>query len=110
MARATGVGGVFFKARDPGRLREWRERDAPHRVGYTVWGPFREETTYFAPSEKPFMFTFPVDDLDGLLAKLWATGVDVDARIEEYEYGRFGWIVDPEGNRVELWEPAPRGA
>lgn len=121
----TGVGGVFFKAEDPKKLREWyakhlgitptdhgsviftfREDDNPDKRGYLVWGPFPESTKYFDPSTKPFMFNYRVRDLDGLLAKLRAAGVTVDDKVEEYEYGRFGWAVDLEGNRIELWEPA----
>lgn len=123
MARATGLGGFFFKADDPDKLRDWyrdqldvpvgkdgysfgwRDRDAPDTLGFTVWGPFKRDTRYFDPSTKPFMFNFRVDDLDGVLARLRAAGVEVDDKIEEYEYGRFGWVMDPEGNRVELWEP-----
>lgn len=131
MERVTGLGGVFFKAKDPQRLRawyrkhlgigagrqgsrtfpgetvvfEWREKDEPERVGYTVWGPFPTDTKYFDPSPAPFMFNYRVADLDRLLHQLRREGVQVEDRIQEYEYGRFGWIIDPEGNRVELWEP-----
>ena len=125
MARVTGIGGFFFKSRDRRALKhwykehlgivprpdgtiafEWRERDAPDQVGYTVWGPFPEDTTYFDPSASPFMFNFRVADLDALLPVLREEGVEVDERTENYPYGRFGWIMDPEGNRVELWEPS----
>ena len=121
----TGVGGVFFKARDPkgliawyqqhlglkptsgsSVLFNWREADSPERFGQTVWGVFPETTEYFDPSTAPFMINFRVADLDGLLKRLRAAGVQVDDRLEEYDYGRFGWIMDPEGNRIELWEPA----
>ncbi len=124
MERVTGIGGMFFKAKDPKALMgwyhrhlgivvetpggasfRWREPDEPEREGYTVWSAFPDDTTYFAPSAKPFMFNFRVADLDALLAELRAGGVPVEDRVEEYEYGRFGWIMDPEGNRVELWEP-----
>ena len=70
-----------------------------------MWSPFSEEDRYFAPSTKPFMFNFRVRNLDALLAELGASGVAVDERIETYEYGRFGWAMDLEGNRIELWEP-----
>ncbi len=127
MRGVTGIGGVFFKSTDPEELVawyqehlgiqlredgsvdfEWRERNAPHEVGYTVWAPFREDTTYFNPSEKSFMINFRVADLDSLLRQLQEEGVVVDDRVEDTPYGRFGWIMDPEGNRVELWEPVPR--
>ncbi len=124
MKRVTGIGGVFFKARDPDGMREWyhkhlgiksgqygdasfewRAQGDPERIGYTVWSMMADDTTYFDPSTSPFMINYRVADLDGLLKKLREEGVEVDDRIEEYEYGRFGWIMDPEGNRIELWEP-----
>jgi predicted enzyme related to lactoylglutathione lyase len=74
-------------------------------VGYTVWGPFSHDSKYFEPSTKPFMFNFRVADLETLLEQLRKEGVQVDDRVEEYEFGRFGWIMDPEGHRIELWEP-----
>ncbi len=77
----------------------------PQREAYTVWSPFAADTDYFAPSEKPFMINFRVNDLDSLLADLRSVDVQVDEKREESQFGRFGWIMDPEGNRVELWEP-----
>ena len=124
MQRVTGIGGIFFKARDPAGLREWyakhlglpcdqygyqfewRDRDDPTQRGFTVWAPFAEGTQYFAPSEKPFMFNFRVTDLDAVLEALRREGVPVDDKIVEEENGRFGWVMDPEGHRIELWEPA----
>ena len=121
--RVTGLGGVFVKARDPagilgwyrdhlkvdvqdfGASFRWREEQAPARRGATIWGVFGADTGYFAPSDKPFMLNFRVDDLDALLARLRAEGVAVEPRIEESGDGRFAWIMDPEGTRVELWEP-----
>jgi predicted enzyme related to lactoylglutathione lyase len=125
MGRVTGLGGVFFKAKDPERMYGWyehhfglkreqgcvlfrwreRDREAP---GTTVWSVFKEDTTYFDPSPAPFMVNYRVDDLDALLARLRAEGVTVDDRREDSEYGRFAWVIDPEGNRLELWEP-PKG-
>ncbi len=124
MKKVTGIGGVFFKAKEPVKLKswyrdhlgiipnpdgyvsfQWRDNDAPDRVGLTVWEVFPADTDYFEPSSKPFMINFRVENLDALLAELRAAGVQVDDRLEEYDYGRFGWILDPEGNRVELWEP-----
>lgn len=127
MQRVTGIGGIFFKARDPKQLMawynqhlglsapttedetyvtfSWRESDALNRDGSTVWALFPQDTSYFAPSASPFMINYRVADLDGLLEQLRAEGVTVEERIEEFEYGRFAWITDPEGNRIELWEP-----
>ena len=127
MDRVTGIGGIFFKSQDPKKLKgwyqehlgiapdaegyvqfEWREKDDPDRVGYTVWNPFPHDTDYFNPSTKPFMVNFRVADLQALLEQLRKEGVQVDDKVEEYEFGKFGWIMDLEGNRVELWEP-PEG-
>jgi predicted enzyme related to lactoylglutathione lyase len=79
--------------------------DDPNKERYTVWSPVAANTDYFAPSEKPFMINFQVENLDDLLAQLKGEGVEVDPRLETYDYGKFGWIMDPEGNRIELWEP-----
>jgi predicted enzyme related to lactoylglutathione lyase len=117
----TGMGGVFFKTGDPGSLKAWyaeRLGVTPDPDGYisfhwqevdgtaafTVWEPFPDTTDYFDPSDKPFMINFRVRELDDLLERLRTGGVEVDARLEEYDYGRFGWIMDPEGQRIELWE------
>ena len=127
MKHVTGIGGIFFKATNPKKLGEWyrehlgleveeyggvtfRESTAgaessPKREAYTVWSPFEVDTDYFAPSEKPFMINFRVADLDALLAKLRGEGVKVDERTEKSDFGHFGWAMDPEGNRIELWEP-----
>ncbi|HEV2805249.1 MAG TPA: VOC family protein [Chthoniobacterales bacterium] len=123
-----GVGGVFFKAEDPEKLAAWykdhlglavedyggvtfRESqngsDSPKRQAYLVWSPFPSDTTYFAPSSKPFMINFRVANLDELLAELRSKGVAVDEKTEKSEFGYFGWAMDPEGNRIELWEPPP---
>lgn len=125
MAKVIGFGGIFFKARDPQALSAWYAQhlgleveqfggtkflDDSARPGCIVWSPFKEDTTYFAPSTKPFMVNFRVDDLKTLLSALRGAGVQVDARVDESEYGKFGWIIDPEGNRVELWEPPPKSA
>ena len=93
---------------DPTVVFTWRERDDPDRVGSTVWSPFPAETDYFGPRGKSWMLNFRVRDLDAMLAQLRAAGVEVDERIEELPEGRFGWFVDPDGNRVELWQP-PEG-
>ena len=125
MKRVTGIGGIFFKAQDPEKLKawyhehlglepdsevggvafKWREADQPETIGRTVWSPFPADTKYFAPSQASFMINYRVVDLDRLLDQLRREGVEVDDRIEDYEYGRFAWITDEEGNRIELWEP-----
>lgn len=124
--RVTGIGGVFFKAKDSRELAGWyqdhlgiklegadsgsaqflwRERDEPHAPGTTVWAVFPENTDYFGTESAAFMINYRVADLRALLDRLRAEGVWVDDRVEEYDYGIFGWIQDPEGNRIELWEP-----
>jgi len=127
MKRVIGMGGIFFKAKDPKALYEWyrkhlgiesaadgsgamwRDAEHPEVPGCNVWAIFPHDTKYFAPSQAPFMINFRVDDLDALLKALREEGVPVDDKVEEYDYGKFSWIVDPEGNRVELWEP-PKGS
>ena len=84
---------------------KWRRIDGLGKESYTVWSPFPSDTDYFAPSEKPFMINFQVENLEQLLAQLKLEGVDIDPKVETYDYGKFGWIMDPEGNRIELWEP-----
>ena len=133
--RVQGIGGIFFRAQDPAALGAWyikhlgipnllgttgfwwRHDDDPERRGHTVWAPFDADTDYFGEggseatrsSERPadWMINYRVDDLDGMLARLRDDGVTVDDRIEESEFGRFGWALDPEGHRFELWEPPP---
>ena len=123
MARVTGIGGVFFKTKDPVALRDWYvehlglEKDDEGYVlfrwgdevkGSAVWGPFPEDTTSFEwPSDKQWMVNYRVDNLDDILTKLRAEDVDVDDDTFEDVNGRFGHCWDPEGNRVQLWEPNP---
>lgn len=127
MKRVTGLGGLFIKCSDPeamygwyekhlGITREhgtvsfkWRDADDPEKTGTTVWALFPENTKYFEPSRAPFMMNFRVENLEQLLQALRAEGVQVDDKVETYDYGKFGWIMDPEGNRIELWEP-PAGS
>jgi catechol 2,3-dioxygenase-like lactoylglutathione lyase family enzyme len=121
MKRVIGLGGVFFKAKDPKALYEWYRKhlgiegspgtgamwnaaDDPEIPVFNVWSIFPQDTKYFDPSRSSFMFNFRVDDLDGLLKALREEGVQVDEKVERHEYGNFGWIQDPEGNRIELWE------
>lgn len=125
MGRVTGLGGVFFKAEDPERLYAWYEKNLGLKredggvffrwrdkesgaPGTTVWAIFGKDTRYFEPSPAPFMFNYRVDDLDALLEQLRHAGVQIDDRRDDSKYGRFAWIIDPEGNRIELWEP-PEG-
>ncbi len=120
MKRVTGIGGVFFKARDPESLRAWYARhlgidvqswggtsfewgDTPN--GTTVWTIFPATTEYLAPSNAPFMINYRVDNLDELLRVLKEEGCSVDEKTDSSEFGKFGWVMDPEGNRIELWEP-----
>ena len=88
---------------------KWREGIDKGREGMTVWAIFPKATTYFQPSQASFMMNFRVADLDGLLKALKEEGVEIDPHREDYEYGRFAWIMDPEGNRIELWEPPAGG-
>ncbi len=124
MKKVTGLGGIFFKCKDAGIMNdwyikhlgfkqaedggilfEWRDTDKPDQKGYTVWGPFKETTKYFEPSQKDFMINLRVQNLEELLKQLKEEGVSIVGEMETYEYGKFGWIMDPEGNKIELWEP-----
>ena len=124
MKKVTGIGGIFFKCADPGKMNEWyakhlgfpvadygtmfqgRELDNPDKVNYTVWTPFKQETKYFEPSTKDFMINYRVGNLEGLVDQLRKDSVTMIDKIESVEYGKFVHIVDVEGNKVELWEPA----
>lgn len=132
MAKVTGLGGIFFQAEDPQALKDWYrenlgvgdtapftsteegggaidfhwvELSEPRRPAMTVFGPFAAGTEYFRPSDKPYMFNFRVDDLDGMLERLAAAGVEVLPEREDAPYGRFAWLIDPEGHKIELWQP-----
>lgn len=123
MQKVTGIGGVFFKARNPQQLMEWYNEylgiqfqhgyiqfkwiddQGNKATGSTSLSIFKEESTYFSPSEKPYMINFIVSDLRALLAELREKGVTIAGDMQEHDYGRFGWIIDPEGNKIELWEP-----
>ena len=116
---------MFFKAKDPSALYEWYERhlgikrspdgsdvvfqwkDDRDGAGMTVWSIFKSDTRYFDPSPASFMLNFRVDNLDALLAALEREGVSIDPKRDNAEYGKFAWIYDPEGNKIELWEPPP---
>ena len=112
-AGVTGLGGVFFRARDPDELKAWYQRvlgvpaDDLMPSDGLVFGIFHADTDYFGPSGQGFMVNFRVASLDAMLARLREAGAEVDEQTQEQEgIGRFGWAVDPEGNRFELWEPA----
>jgi catechol 2,3-dioxygenase-like lactoylglutathione lyase family enzyme len=119
VAKAIGFGGVFLKARDPQALSAWYAKhlgipeqdggslafDGPESVGMTVFAHFPQDTRYFGVGEQPAMVNFRVDDMDELLAGLEAAGVRIDPKREDHAYGKFAWIWDLEGNRVELWQP-----
>lgn len=123
MKRVTGIGGIFFKANDPAALAAWYRDHLGLDVagwngavfqwggdgseaGATIWSPFAADTPYMAPSHASFMINFRVADLAALLAALKDEGCEVLERTEVSEQGKFGWVIDPEGNKVELWEPA----
>jgi catechol 2,3-dioxygenase-like lactoylglutathione lyase family enzyme len=127
MARVTGIGGIFLRAKDPKALAAWYAQhlglqlnpyggasllwtdQVPPNTGQTEWSLFPEDTTYFGPGTdnvpQQSMVNYRVDDLDALLAQLTTAAVTIDPHREDYDYGRFAWIVDPEGNRIELWQP-----
>jgi len=119
MARVIGVGGVFFKSPDPGKLKAWyiqhlgfpadedpgvsfSNKNLPDSA-YVVWGPFAADTRYFDPADKAYMFNLVIDDLDDALQQV--AGAEIVGEVEEYDFGRFGWFLDPDGNKVELWQP-----
>ena len=111
----TGIGGVFFRARDREQLSAWYHEvlglpvtdSATAKMGTTVWAAFDQATGYFGPSRQEFMVNYRVDDLDAALRRLRQAGADIAPEVDQDDYGRFAWGVDPEGNRFELWQPAP---
>lgn len=126
MKRVTGIGGIFFKSKDPKALGAWYrdhlgldvtdwggaifEWGGPgSEKGQTIWSAFKSDTTYLEPGTSSFMINFRVADLHALLDALKAEGCNVVDRTDESEHGKFGWVLDPEGNKVELWEP-PTGS
>ena len=110
----TGIGGVFFRARDPDALRQWYHQyiglpldDPVQGEGIIVWAPFSEDTDYFGDRSQQSMINYRVEDLDAVIARLREAGAKVDDEVVMQEgVGRFAWAFDPEGNRFELWEPA----
>jgi predicted enzyme related to lactoylglutathione lyase len=126
MQRVTGIGGVFFQAKNAESLRAWYKQhlgidvqawggvafawadsDGKPVAGTTAWAIHEHTGTDYAPSSSPFMVNYRVHDLRALLAALKAEGCNVLEKVDESEYGKFGWVIDPEGNKVELWEPPP---
>ncbi|EAY28660.1 VOC family protein [Microscilla marina] len=121
--KVTGIGGIFFKCQNPDQMKTWyhqhlglrtdqygalfefRQADAPEKPGYLQWSPFSQDTTYFAPSKKEFMVNYRVENLEELVEELKAQGVTVLDEIETFDYGKFVHILDPENNKIELWEP-----
>jgi predicted enzyme related to lactoylglutathione lyase len=123
MKKVTGIGGIFFKCKDPDKVKdwykthlgfntdqygtnfEWREGADPAKYGFTQWSPFSDATKYFEPSDKDFMINYRVENLELLVSELKKGGVTIVDSIESYDYGKFIHILDPEGNKIELWEP-----
>src|SRR5579862_954950 len=124
MKRVTGIGGIFFKSGDPKKLYEWydrhlgikhdpnsgamfhwRDAEDSTKEGMTIWSIFPASTKYFDPSRSSFMMNYRVENLDELLKVLREEGVEIDPKRQDADYGRFAWITDPDGNRIELWEP-----
>jgi predicted enzyme related to lactoylglutathione lyase len=124
MKKVKGIGGIFFKCKDPEKMREWykihlgldttdygatfewKDLSDTTKNGSTTWSPFEEATTYFEPSGKDFMINYIVADLEALVEELKKEGVTVCDNVEAYEYGKFVHILDLEGNKLQLWEPA----
>ena len=121
--KVIGIGGIFFRSKDPVKTREWygqnlglavneygsvfetRNANRPDEINYLNWSPFKEDTDYFDPSNKEFMINYRVQNIEGLVAKLRESGVTIVDSIETYDYGKFVHIMDLEGNKIELWEP-----
>jgi predicted enzyme related to lactoylglutathione lyase len=126
MKRVTGIGGIFIKSADTKRLRDWYKKHlgievtewggaafdwkGPHNpdgVGTTAWSIFEASSNYFDPSNAPFMVNYRVESLLPLIAELRNEGCQVIGEVQESEFGKFGWVLDPDGNKIELWEPPP---
>jgi len=123
MKRVTGIGGVFFKCKEPEKIKawykkhlglqtdsygtnfEWRQADDAEQKGFTQWSPFKEDTKYFEPAKRDFMINYRVENLEALVKQLEEEGVTILDDIESFEYGKFVHILDVEGNKIELWEP-----
>lgn len=123
MKKVTGIGGIFFKSKDPEKMKEWYNKNLglqtdeygtsfewwqganPEKMGFTQWSPFPETTKYMQPSSKDFMINYRVENIEALVTELKKDGVTIVDEIETFEYGKFVHILDIEGNKIELWEP-----
>lgn len=123
MKKVTGIGGIFLKCKDPeamnnwyrnnlgiqtnpyGAVFEWFQGADSTKKGFTTWSPFKEDTTYFEPSKKDYMINYRVENLELLVEELRKNGINILDEIQTYDYGKFVHIMDPEGNKIELWEP-----
>lgn len=123
MKKVTGIGGIFFKSDDPEKIKKWyhenlglvvdaygspfefRNADNPEEINYLQWSPFNKDTKYFEPSKKEFMINYRVENIVQLVEELKNNGVAIVDEIESFDYGKFVHILDPEGNKIELWEP-----
>ena len=123
MKKVTGIGGIFFKCEDAGKMNDWyaknlgletspygtsfywREMENPEKTGSTVWSTFPKDTAYFSPSKKDFMINYRVENIEALIEQLKIDGVQIVDELAVYDYGKFIHIIDPEGNAIELWEP-----
>lgn len=123
MIKINGIGGIFFKAKDPSKIKAWYEKhlgipadesgasffwrgkDNAGHIGKTVWSVFPNNTKYFEPGGASFMINYRANNIYEIVNELQKSGIELVGNIEEYEYGRFAWILDPEGNKIELWEP-----
>ena len=121
--KITGIGGVFFKSANADKMRRWyaenfdlqsdehghafiwKKKDNPQKNGYTAWNAFDDKSDYFAPSDQKYMINYRVENLDELIKELRQNGVKIIGKTEIYDYGKFAWVLDPEGNKIELWEP-----
>lgn len=124
MKKVTGIGGIFFKCKDPVKLKQWYadhldfdindygcvfgsdQNEENTASGDLQWSPFDENTNYFQPSTKEFMINYRVSDIEALVSELKTEGVTILDEIETYDYGKFVHLLDPENNKIELWEPA----
>ncbi|MFI5205167.1 MAG: VOC family protein [Flavobacteriales bacterium] len=123
MEKVTGIGGVFFKCENTEKVKEWygkhlgipispwgamfkwREHDEPEKEGTTTWAPFKKDSNHFGSPQQQCMINYRVKDLKALLAELKKEGVQQVGDVQEFEYGKFAWVLDCEGNKIELWEP-----
>jgi len=126
MKKVTGIGGIFFKSDDPEKIKSWyqkhlglvvdaygssfefRNANSPDQINYLQWSPFKNDTKYFDPSKKAFMINYRVDNLELLVKELKKEDVTICDEIETFDYGKFIHILDPEGNKIELWEPVDK--